>query len=494
MITKTAFLQGLKCDRQFYWISTHSSPSRKKEDSHSFRQPGLKNAIFRIAKELYPDGVEVAHDSKLSDSISETLDLISKRKTIYNASIGHGEYYCRIDILCPKSDESWDLIEVRTHSNPKSENWMDLGFQKFVLEKLGIKINELFILYINSTYVFDNSIRPDQFFKIKNATLQVENRYSQILENITYFNSLLEKGLPEKNSRSCKSPKDCKFQEICWEDLGDGNVFQLREGGELSRSLYSKGIYHLKDISDDEETSRIQKIQIECDRTGKPHLDANQLQVFIQKLSFPIYYLDFETINPVIPIYQKSKPFQHIPFLYSLHIEEESGEIKHFYDMEREGEDPRFTLMKSLTERLGSVGSIVCFNDMFEKKCIRESSEHFSEFLDWSGTLWDRFLDLSIPFKELHYYHPNQKGLASLKAILKPLTGLDYSALSIQDGSNANNEYLNIKQNDQFTQIQMDEIRTNLIEYCKMDTFAMYRVLSELKILLSIEPKIDYSI
>ena len=103
------------------------------------------------------------------------------------------------------------------------------------------------------------------------------------------------------------------------------------EGGELVSKLYKSGVRYLKDIPDNTELSFSQKIQIEAEITKNPYLEEVKLKHFTDSLKFPFYFLDFETVNPALPLYIKTKPYQHIPFLYSLHIQENmDSQIQHF--------------------------------------------------------------------------------------------------------------------------------------------------------------------
>ena len=46
-------------------------------------------------------------------------------------------------------------------------------------------------------------------------------------------------------------------------------------------------------------------------------------------------------------------------------------------------------------------------------------------------------VDLLLPFRGFRYYHPQQHGSASMKAVLPALTGSGYEDLAIQEGGTA---------------------------------------------------------
>ena len=245
--------------------------------------------------------------------------------------------------------------------------------------------------------------------------------------------------------------------------------------------LYKSGIHYLKDIPNDTELSTSQKIQIEAERNKTPYLQEEKLKNFVDSLQYPLYFLDFETVNPALPLYNKTKPYQHVPFLYSLHVQETPDlPLQHYSFIDSGKQDPRLNILAELSKLILPIGTIVCYNDTFEKRCLRESVQLFPEYSDWYSSINENFKDLSDPFKYFYYYHPNQNGSASLKAVLPALTGLDYKELGINDGNMANLEFLRAKTMN-LPQEEIEGIYQFLLDYCKMDTYAMFKVVEALR-------------
>ena len=474
------FQKGMKCNLHFWHLINDPQKIVHRQDMIGYRHSSQTKEIIRMARELYPNGEEVSHQLSTDAATKLTNEILLNQTTIYNSCFTFSSFISRSDILIRNEDSSLDIVDISSNTNPKHENYIDLAFQKFVIESTGFKVRNITILYINSNISHTFPIQPDFFFKISNATDKISYLEKEISDKTNYLVST-SKTKPLLNEKSCKSPKECKISPHCWNLTEDMNIFTLRESNETSKRLFNNKIYYLRDIPDDTELNKVQKIQVECDRKGTVYIEAKEISDFLQKLKYPYYFLDFEAINPAIPLYPSTRAFQHIPFLFSLHIQNENGSIENFHFIEEEGEDPRFGILKSLSNLITTQGSIICYNDTIEKKCIKESASVFPDFLNWWNGIKDNFVDLSLPFKNFSYYNPLQSGSTSLKSVITPLTGINYSNLNIHDGSIANREYLHLKLDQNISEKKRITVKDDLIEYCKMDTFAMVEIIKKLK-------------
>ncbi len=474
------FQKGMKCNLHFWHIINDPQIIVHRQDTMGYRHSSQTKEIIRMARFLYPNGQEIPHQLSTDAATKLTNEILINKNIIYNSCFTFSNFISRTDILIPNEDSSLDIVDISSNTNPKHENFIDLAFQKFVIESVGFKIKNITILYINSNISHTFPIQPDFFFKISNVTDKISYLEKEISEKSKYLISIANTK-PQLNEKSCKSPKDCKISPNCWNVTEEMNIFTLRESNEISKRLFNNNIYYLRDIPDDTELNKVQKIQVECDRKGSIHIDTKEISDFLQKLKYPHYFLDFEAINPAIPLYSSTRAFQHIPFLYSLHIQNEDGNIENFHFIEEEGEDPRYGILKSLSSLINTKGSIICYNDTIEKKCIKESASIYPEFLHWWDDIKDNFIDLSLPFKNFSYYNPLQLGSTSLKSVITPLTGINYMNLNIHDGSIANREYLHLKLDQNISEEKRSTVKTDLIEYCRMDTYAMVEIIRKLK-------------
>jgi hypothetical protein len=250
--------------------------------------------------------------------------------------------------------------------------------------------------------------------------------------------------------------------------------------------LYNEGIIKIKDIPENEKINDKQKIQIKLSKEGGTHLNKLEIKKFIYNLTYPIYYLDFETISPAIPKFKGMSPYQRIPFQFSLHIQEkENGELKHFSFLAEGVSDPRPKLLQALKDNLGKTGSIIVYHQGFERGVLNECSTAFPEFRKWCNEdILPRIKDLLDIFKNFLYYNTKQKGSTSLKAVLPVLSNLKYSDLEISNGNLASSKYEKITYSE-VSEEERKKTREALEKYCELDTLAEVEILKSLTKLIN---------
>jgi hypothetical protein len=215
------------------------------------------------------------------------------------------------------------------------------------------------------------------------------------------------------------------------------------------------------------------------------------LKEFLNKLKYPLYYIDFESMVSPIPIYNNSHSYQQICFQYSMHIQpnpisgdnlEDDGKLiahREFLGSGSLEEDPREPFLQSLISNIGEHGSILVYNQAYEKTRLLELSQLFPKYRPGIKAIIDRLVDLAIPFQRKYYYNPAMKGSYSIKKVLPALiTDLSYSHLTIKDGHTASNVYISMV-NNAFDGDVMTA-RKDLLRYCRLDTWAMVRLLNKL--------------
>ena len=192
-------------------------------------------------------------------------------------------------------------------------------------------------------------------------------------------------------------------------------------------------------------------------------------------------------VNPVtaIPLFDGVKPYQQVPFQYSLHIVRQPGAKPEHHQFLADGPaDPRPDFMRHLRHDLPDTGSVVSYNASFETSRLKECCELLPEFKPWLRKVTPRVVDLLLPFRGFRYYHPKQDGSASMKAVLPALTGQGYEKLTIQEGGAASREYLRVTFGDVSTAERL-RVRKDLEAYCALDTLGMVQIVEELKRLTS---------
>ena len=256
---------------------------------------------------------------------------------------------------------------------------------------------------------------------------------------------------------------------------------KLYRGGKKGLRLHQDGIAALKDIPDDFKLTDNQEIQRQAAMTGEPHVNKPAIARFLKRIKFPVSYLDFETFGTAIPLFDGLRPYQQVPFQFSLHVQRsKDAELEHHSFLADGKTDPRPEFMRCLRNVLPRQGSVLAFNAPFELGRLRECSELLPAFRPCVAGIERRIVDLLLPFRRFHYYHPKQNGSASMKAVLPALTGHRYEQLAIQDGGMASLEFLRVA----FVDVGEEERRRvwkQLEEYCGQDTMGMAWIVDALR-------------
>lgn len=273
----------------------------------------------------------------------------------------------------------------------------------------------------------------------------------------------------------------CVFHEDCWSFLPERHVFSLCYGNRNSYSLMDRGILAIRDIPEDYPLTPRQRIQFNCEKTGEAHIEPRKIRAFLKKLTYPLYFLDFETFMAAIPAYEKLSPYEQVPFQYSLHVVPSAEAKPEHYSYLSDGcGDPRPEILSGLKKQLGRTGSIVAYNATFEKNVLRACARRFPEYVVWLKSMLSRFVDLYIPFRDFHYYHPGQNGGASLKDVLPVMTGQSYAGFQITEGQIASLRFREMAFGNA-AEARKQQIRKALEKYCHQDTEGMIEIIGALR-------------
>ncbi len=149
------------------------------------------------------------------------------------------------------------------------------------------------------------------------------------------------------------------------------NIFNL--GSKKQRELCKQGIIDIEDIPEDFDLTAIQKQAVENFKSKPTYIDKNSIETFLQNLTYPIYHLDFESYQQAIPQYKGLKPFEQIPFQYSLHIEYADGTLEHKEYLSQDGVDSRYELAQKLCDDIPNDVTVLAYNMSFEKRCDKKT-------------------------------------------------------------------------------------------------------------------------
>jgi len=373
--------------------------------------------VGELAKKLFPGGIDILAED-FSGNLRSTKQLLAKRKPLFEPGFYQDNIFSRLDILNPVGENEWDIIEVKSSTSVKDVNLHDVSFQRLCCQKAGLNINRCFLAVVNNQYIKHGEINPAEYFAMHDITDDVNKVAEGMEERIQeMFAAIASPTCPEiRIGEYCNSPYDCPVT-MCREHLPEGNIFDLYRGGKKCYQMYYDGILKVGDIPDDYKLGQSQQIQKACEITGIPHIEKEAIREFLSEIISPVYYLDFETISPVIPLFDGTRPYQRIPFQYSLHKVDKKG-TAHYSFLAEGKEDPRPALLTQLKEEIGTRGSILTYNQSFEQGVLREMAEDFPDCAEWVEKIIGRMIDLLKPFRDFSYYHPGQHGSASIKKVL----------------------------------------------------------------------------
>ncbi len=481
LLSKSKYLNGLQCPK-YLWLLFNEPERIPAVDAATQYRFDQGHLIGELAKRLFPGGIDIPNEN-FAANLRQTRELLEGHAPLFEAGIGTGKIYARADILNPVGKDEWDIIEVKSSTSVKDEHIDDVSFQKFCYEKSGLVIHKSFLAYVNNEYVRNGEIDPRQLFHMEDISEQVAEASPGIQERVdSMFDIISAEQCPDTTiGNHCKVPYDCPLQHLCWGFLPENSVFDLYRGGKKSLELFESGVFAIKDIPDYFKLTDIQQIQKECEISGEHYIDREEIRRFLETLKYPLYYLDFETIGPAIPLFNGVRPYQGVPFQFSVHIVHYMQSKPEHYSYLTSGTgDPRLGLLAELQKVLGDSGSVIAYNKGFEEGCLKDMAAAFPEYSDWIEQVCSRLVDLLEPFRNFHYYHPAQKGSASLKAVLPAITGKGYEDLDISDGQVASFTFLAATYGE-----MPEEDRTKVIgdleQYCGRDTEGMIWIVERLR-------------
>jgi len=477
-LSKSQYIRGLQCHKAL-WQYHHRRERMTAADANRQALFASGHEVGQLAQTLFPGGREIAFDYQRIDlMIEQTARLIdSGVEIIYEATFASGDLLVMADILLREGDH-WNFYEVKSSTRVKPYHLQDAAFQWRVLGD-HLRLGKAHIVHIDTRYRRQGELDPQQLFHIADVTDSVTQMQTGLESRIEPMLAMLQDSEPEIDiGVQCNSPFECDFKAWCWQAIPQPSVFNLRRlRGERKFELYHQGLVNYRDLQQ-QPLDPAQTLQVNSALSGAAHVDAGQLAEFIGSASYPIHFLDFETLQQALPKFDGLKPYQQIPFQYSLHILHSHGELEHREFLAETASDPRPALAAKLATDIGPQGSIVAYSKSTEIKAINSLAASSDEHAPALQAMTNRFLDLLTPFRGLMYYHPDFNGDFSIKSVLPAMfpqdAGADYHQLEVQDGRMAMNEYARLAQLTDAD--QRHQLRAALLAYCRLDTLAMVKI------------------
>jgi hypothetical protein len=482
-ISKSQYLKGIQCPKAL-WLYRHRPdlyPEISESQQHLF---DMGHEIGELAQQYFDNGIEITEEYYQIDQAIESTEKAIKDgyKTIYEATAcSPDNAFSRIDILRKvNGSNAWDLIEVKGSTSVKDYHIDDTSLQRYAFTGAGYKIRKSYLMHVNNQYVKNGDLELEKLFALDDVTDYVATSMKDVPTKLQELFSILNKKTEPsiEIGGHCSDPFDCDYIGYCWSHVPDYSVYNIF-GGQKLEQLLSQGIVDPKDVPDNFYMTDRERIQIQSYRNGKIYADRSCIKDFLDSLTYPLYYLDYETIMPAVPLFDGTSPYQQIPFQFSLHVQDKKdGPVEHIEYLHTDDSDPRLGLIRELITGCGNKGSVVVYNRGFEARINNELGSAFPEYKGQLDNITNRMVDLLVPFRSRYLYHPEMKGSASIKSVLPAFyPDMGYDGLEISDGGTASLKYLSCIKG-QVSQEQKESIFVELRKYCGLDTIAEVKLVS----------------
>lgn len=465
-LSKSGFLHFLQCEKSF-WLHERKP--------HLYPETEVSDYARKLIAEGYAvEGYVNQHLSSRPDG--DRYDY----QTVFETERG---LYARADVVRRNADGTMDLFEIKSSTSAKDEHFVDLAFQALVAEEAGARVSRLFLVHLNGAYQRQGEIDPEALLTIVDVTGQVNALRATVGSQIDAALAVL--ALPAIDESSCAClwrtrSAHCEAFAYFNPDVPDPSVYDLPYiRGETLARFVDEGRLSLDEIGEDEVSER-QALVLQSARASAPVIDHGEIAGFFAKVQYPVHFLDYETYSSAIPLIDGAQPQKHVPFQYSLHIKHAPDDplLTHVEYLADAAISP-LAMIKHMRDNISPRGSVVSWHASFENSKNREMARQFPEMAPFLKDLTARTLDLEDIFKT-GYVSIAFRGSTSIKAVLPVLAqDLSYADLSIPNGTAAMEAWARLITMPEG--VMRDQLRADMLEYCKRDTYAMVRIFEEME-------------
>jgi predicted RecB family nuclease len=434
-LSKSKFVAGCQCLKRLY-LQVHEPKLATEPDAAAETIIKQGREVGMLARQLFPGGVDVRSEG-LDQAIRATRELIANPEVsaIFEGTFEHGGVLVRVDILHRRRD-GWRLLEVKSTTDVKDHHVDDVAIQHRVVRRSGIDLVSSCIAHVNRDYIYQGgAIDVHRLFRVRNLTRRVEKLQPKLPSQLRSQFSVLgmREAPPIASGPRCSHPVTCEFFDHCNPPLPDDHVLRLPRihASEVAK-LVARGVQLIHDIP--ENYSLAPRLRRACTsvQSGKPWFGP-KLKDELETLKYPLSFMDFETVSPCIPRFPGMRPYDHLPFQWSVHIQREPGAApEHVEFLATDASDPRPAFVSALCDALGNRGSIVVYHQQFESQRLTELASWLPEFSGRIEKIQRRLWDL-LPIIRDHIYHPAFGGSYSLKSVLPALVSeMTYERMEVE--------------------------------------------------------------
>ncbi|MBC6961831.1 MAG: DUF2779 domain-containing protein [Nitrosomonas sp.] len=484
-LSKSKLLAFRQCPKRL-WLEVHHPELREKS---STTRAGFTagRQVGDIARQLYDRANKAIlidpQTTGFDTAFTRTQELLQSDQPIFEAGFRTREALTFADVMLPANQDGkpgWRMVEVKSSISIKDYHRDDTAIQAFIARSSGVPLTAIALAHINNSWVYPGQDNYDGLLIENDLTKETFSRYEEVRTWISEAQKITEQiNEPEiPTGDQCSSPFSCDFYAYCHsrELQTEHSVHWLPYPGEALKAYIAEhGITELHDIPDELLNTKQLRIK-KATLSGQPYFDRQAAAQALAGHQLPAYFMDFETIQFSVPTWKGTRPYQQIPFQFSIHHLSQTGTLEQLSFLDLSGEDPSLAFAEALVTACGKHGPIFVYNAGFEKARVRELAERFPHLAESLLTLNTRVVDL-LPVVRKYYYHPSQRGSWSIKAVLPTLCpDLNYGDLDgVQNGSMAMEAFMEMLA-PQTTPMRKAEIEQQLLAYCALDTYALVRL------------------
>ena len=481
-LSKSKIIAFRQCPKRL-WLELHQPELR--DDSASEMVFAIGNQVGDVARQIYDttgtgrliDIEEIGWDAAYAETSAWLADT---PEPLFEAALRIDGALALADVMLPEQNGNglqWHMIEVKSSTSVKDYHREDLAVQAYIATSAGIDLVTAAVAHVDNTFVYPGGGDYQGLLKAVDLTDEAMSMAGEVASWIADAQEVA--ALPAEpdidTGPHCCDPFGCPFLQHC-EQGGPEIEFPLsslhRLGCRKREELEALGYEDLRDIPD-ERLSPVNLRIKEQSIAGEAWFDAEGAAADLAPHTGPAYFLDFETIGFGVPIWKGTRPYQQLPFQFSLHVVSPGGEMTHREFLDLSGEDPGEAFARALIDYCGAAGPVFVYNAAFENRIMRELANRFPRLAPDLQAIINRVVDL-LPVARNRYYHPDQHGSWSIKAVLPTVCpDLGYDTLDgVQDGQAAQQAFLEAMAPETASDRKI-EIKRQLLAYCKLDTLAM---------------------
>lgn len=484
ILSKSRFVAGCQCLKRLY-LQVHQPELAAQPDGAGDAIMEQGREVGLLARRLFPGGIEVDGSGSLERAIRITNELLSNPEVpaIFEGAFRYQDVVVKTDVL-QRKENRWRLVEVKSTTDLKEHHTEDVAIQSYVVSGSGVALGSVWLAHVNRDYTLTGeAVDPRQFFLFHNLTRRVQSLQPTVtLQLRSQFRALGMPSPPEiAPGPHCANPVVCEFFNHCNPPQPEDHICYLpRLQASAMEQLAQMGVRSVQDIPADFQLTEFQRRVCTAMQTGQPWFSA-ELKAEFQSLKYPLYFMDFETVNPAIPQFAGMHPYDHLPFQWSVHVQEQPGVTpEHFEFLAEDTRDPRKAFLSLLCQALGESGSIIVYNQQFESQRLWELAGWVPEYTESVRGIQRRLWDL-LPVVRNHVYHPAFGGSFSLKAVLPALVPeMSYEGMEVSNGQAAGVAW-EAMIGGSCSEVERQAKRKALLAYCGQDTLALVKLLERLQ-------------